>query len=86
MAGTPAGLSRLAAAGFVLAREGAFALVYPPAEAIPALAVNLGTRAASLDLAPIEGADAGAADDAGPLLSDIDFAAFSHSALARIDN
>ena len=57
---------------------------YPAAEPIPALATNLGTRAATLELAPIDTSDAGVADYAGPLLSDIDFAAFSQSALTRI--
>jgi len=57
---------------------------YPDAQPIPALAVNAESRAASLDLAPIDPADDGAGDYAGPLLSDLDFAAFSHSALVRI--
>jgi hypothetical protein len=42
------------------------------------------THAARLELDPIDPADAGASDYAGPLLSDVDFAAFSHSALVRI--
>ncbi|GAA4128102.1 hypothetical protein GCM10022215_39250 [Nocardioides fonticola] len=42
------------------------------------------TRAASLELAPIDPDDDGAGDYAGPLVSDLDFAAFSHSALVRI--
>ncbi|MDN5745823.1 MAG: hypothetical protein L0H31_11950 [Nocardioidaceae bacterium] len=42
------------------------------------------SRAAHLDLAAIDAEDAGVADYAGPLLSDIDFAAFSKSALVRI--
>ena len=42
------------------------------------------TRAASLELAPIDPADDGLGDYAGPLLSDLDFADFSHSALARM--
>jgi hypothetical protein len=42
------------------------------------------TRAASLELAPIDPADDGLADYAGPLLSDVDFGAFSRSALVRI--
>jgi hypothetical protein len=57
---------------------------YPAAEPIPALAVNGGSRAATVELAPIDVSDSGLADYAGPLLSDVDFAAFSHSALARI--
>lgn len=42
------------------------------------------THAAHLELDPIDPADDGAADYAGDLLSDVDFAAFSHSALVRI--
>ena len=42
------------------------------------------TQAARLPLDPIDPADEGASDYAGPLLSDVDFAAFSHSALVRI--
>jgi hypothetical protein len=42
------------------------------------------THAAGLSLAPIDTADEGLADYCGPLLSDLDFAAFSHSALVRI--
>ncbi|WP_183098915.1 hypothetical protein [Nocardioides pelophilus] len=57
---------------------------YPDAQGIPALAVNERTRAASLELAPIDPADEGAGDYAGPLLGDLDFSAFSHSALVRI--
>ncbi|HWU23859.1 MAG TPA: hypothetical protein VN088_20135 [Nocardioides sp.] len=57
---------------------------YPPVTGIPALAVNERSAAATLELAPIDPADEGASDYAGPLLSDIDFAAFSHSALVRI--
>lgn len=42
------------------------------------------SRAATVSLAPIDPADAGLADYAGPLLADLDFAAFSHSALVRL--
>ena len=42
------------------------------------------SRAASLDLAPVDPDDEGLGDYAGPLLSDLDFADFSHSALVRI--
>ncbi|MBO9521889.1 MAG: hypothetical protein J7518_10170 [Nocardioidaceae bacterium] len=42
------------------------------------------SHAALCDLAPIDAADPGLADYSGPLLSDLDFAAFSHSALVRI--
>lgn len=57
---------------------------YPEAQGIPALAVNEQSRAATLELAPIDPADEGNADYAGPLVSDVDFAAFSKSALVRI--
>jgi len=56
----------------------------PPAAAVPALAVVQATRVATLELAPIDPADEGAGDYSGPLVSDIDFGAFSHSALVRI--
>lgn len=42
------------------------------------------TRAAQLELDPIDPTDEGASDYSGPLLSDLDFGAFSHSALVRI--
>jgi hypothetical protein len=51
---------------------------------IPALAVIEATHAAALELDPIDDADEGARDYSGPLVSDIDFAAFAHSALTRI--
>jgi len=57
---------------------------HPPAQPIPALAIIAGTRAASWELTPIDPEDEGAADYRGPLLSDVDFSAFSHSALVRI--
>ena len=40
--------------------------------------------AARVGLAPIDPGDEGVPDYAGPLLSDVDFAAFSHAALVRI--
>ncbi len=40
--------------------------------------------AAGIDLDPIDPADEGLSDYAGPLLSDLDFGAFSHSALVRL--
>jgi hypothetical protein len=40
--------------------------------------------AATVELDPIDPGDDGAADYSGPLLSDVDFAAFSRSALVRI--
>ncbi|MEO6605299.1 MAG: hypothetical protein ABIN55_06770 [Aeromicrobium sp.] len=42
------------------------------------------SRAAALELADIDPTDDGAADYSGPVLADLDFAAFSHSALVRI--
>ncbi|MER7556276.1 hypothetical protein ABTZ46_05010 [Nocardioides sp. NPDC126508] len=57
---------------------------HPEAVAVPELAVNERSRAAGLELAPIDPSDDGAADYAGPLVSDLDLAAFSRSALARI--
>ncbi len=57
---------------------------YQPAEPSPLLAEMSVTRAASLELDVIDSSDDGAASYAGPLLSDVDFAAFSRSALTRI--
>jgi len=57
---------------------------YPDVEPIPLVAATSATLAASLELAPIDPADDGAADYSGPLLSDVDFGAFSKSALVRI--
>jgi hypothetical protein len=57
---------------------------HPEAQPIPALEIIAGSRAAHLDLAPIDPDDDGAADYTGPLLTDVDFGAFSHSALVRI--
>lgn len=57
---------------------------YPEAQAIPALEVVSQTRAATWELDPIDRTDEGQADYSGPLLSDFDFAAFSHSALVRM--
>ncbi|MDT0202711.1 hypothetical protein [Nocardioides sp. AE5] len=57
---------------------------HPPVSGIPLLAVNEASRAASLELAPIEPGGPGLDDYAGPLLSDLDFTAFSHAALVRI--
>jgi hypothetical protein len=42
------------------------------------------SRAAGLELTPIDPDDDGAADYAGPLVTDVDFAAFSRSALIRL--
>ncbi|MER7299897.1 hypothetical protein ABTX24_09615 [Nocardioides sp. NPDC127514] len=57
---------------------------HPEAVAIPELAVNERSRAAGLELAPIDPSEDGSADYAGPLVSDLDLAGFSHSALVRI--
>ncbi|MBB4854839.1 hypothetical protein HNP40_002231 [Mycobacteroides chelonae] len=57
---------------------------YPAVSAIPALDVVGRSLAAGWELGGIDTSDAGAADYSGPLLSDLDFGAFSHSALVRI--
>jgi len=51
---------------------------------IPALAEVRATNAASLLLDPIDESEEGRANYTGALLSDLDFAVFSHSALVRI--
>jgi len=56
----------------------------PAVEPIPALAVNQRSRAARLELDEIDRDQEGKADYAGDLVDDIDFTAFSHSALVRI--
>jgi hypothetical protein len=57
---------------------------HPEVGPIPALARVAASRAASLVLEPIDPTDEGASDYAGPLVSDLDFTAFSHSALVRV--
>jgi hypothetical protein len=57
---------------------------YPAAESIPALDVVRQTRAATWELGAIDRSDEGLADYSGPLVSDLDFGAFSHSALVRM--
>jgi hypothetical protein len=57
---------------------------YPPATSIPALEIVAQTRAATWELSPIDHSEQGLADYSGPLLSDLDFGAFSHSALVRM--
>ena len=57
---------------------------YPEAEPIPAVAVNAESQAALVELTPIDQSDEGLGDYSGPLLTDVDFAAFSRSALIRI--
>lgn len=55
-----------------------------PVEPIPALAVIQRTHVANLALDEIDATDDGASDYSGDLVSDIDFGAFSHSALVRL--
>src|ERR1700756_4791645 len=57
---------------------------YPAVSGIPALDAIRQTHAADLELDPIDPADEGESNYSGPLLSDFDFGAFSHSALVRI--
>ncbi len=57
---------------------------YPEVTGIPALDLVAQTKAATWELDSIDPSDEGQADYSGPLLSDIDFGAFSHSALVRI--
>ena len=57
---------------------------YPEAKSIPALDIVAQTRAATWELDAIDRSDDGLADYSGPLVSDLDFGAFSHSALVRM--
>jgi hypothetical protein len=57
---------------------------YLPAQSIPALDIVSQSRAATLALDPIDSTDEGLSDYSGPLVSDLDFGAFSHSALVRM--
>jgi hypothetical protein len=57
---------------------------HPEAQSIPAVDIIRETRAATWELDPIDPSDEGQPDYAGPLLSDLDFGAFSHSALVRL--
>ncbi|KUH80752.1 MULTISPECIES: hypothetical protein [unclassified Mycobacterium] len=57
---------------------------HPEVEDHPVLEVVGRSRAARTELDPIDPSDEGQADYSGPLLSDFDFAAFSHSALVRM--
>jgi hypothetical protein len=57
---------------------------YPEVPDLPVLDVIRRTRAAQTVLDTIDASDAGQSDYSGPLLSDFDFAAFSHSALVRM--
>ncbi len=57
---------------------------YPEVDFVPQLEIVAASRAYNTELAPIDPSDEGLADYSGPLLSDVDFGAFSHSALVRI--
>ncbi|MCW2765645.1 MAG: hypothetical protein JWO11_1604 [Nocardioides sp.] len=57
---------------------------HPEVSGIPALALVQHTHAANLVLDPIDPVSEGLADYTGPLVSDLDFAAFSKSALVRL--
>jgi hypothetical protein len=57
---------------------------HPEAQSIPALDVVRQKRAATWELDAIDRSEEGQADYSGPLLSDFDFGAFSHSALVRM--
>lgn len=57
---------------------------FPPVQGIPALDVVRRSRAAGWELDPIDAEDEGQSDYTGPLLDDVDFTAFSHSALVRL--
>ncbi len=57
---------------------------YPPAQSIPAMEIVSETLAANWQFDPIEPSEEGLADYSGPLVSDFDFEAFSHSALVRM--
>ncbi|MCV7257594.1 hypothetical protein [Mycobacterium shimoidei] len=57
---------------------------YPPAQGIPAVDTVRRTYAATWELDAIDPSEEGLADYSGPLVSDLDFSAFSHSALVRM--
>lgn len=60
---------------------------HPPVEPLAPYFTIAATRAATLELAPIDPSDpsdGGASDYSGPLVSDVDFGSFSQSALVRI--
>lgn len=57
---------------------------HPPAAPHPGLASVASSRAAAVVLDPIDASDPGLAAYDGPLLADLDFADFSHSALVRL--
>ncbi|MCF6387521.1 hypothetical protein L2K20_11095 [Mycobacterium sp. MBM] len=57
---------------------------YPEVPFIPEMDLVAATHAHSCELDPIDPDDEGESDYSGELLADVDFAAFSHSALVRI--
>ena len=57
---------------------------YPEIDDHPVIDVMRRTRAARIELDPIDVDDEGRSDYSGELVSDVDFATFSHSALVRI--
>ncbi|MCW2752750.1 MAG: hypothetical protein JWQ32_161 [Marmoricola sp.] len=57
---------------------------YPPVVESDGCVALTSSRAAATQLDPIDAGDEGQADYSGPLMSDLDFSAFSHSALVRI--
>ena len=57
---------------------------YPEVPFIPAMDVVAASHAHQCELDPIDPSGEGLADYSGPLLADVDFGAFSHSALVRI--
>src|ERR1700742_3403565 len=57
---------------------------YPEVDGIPAMDIVAETRAARWELGAIDHSDEGLADYSGPVVSDFDFTAYSHSALVRM--
>lgn len=57
---------------------------HPPVSESAGCTLLRGSVAATVELDPVDRAEPGKCDYTGPLLSDLDFAAFSHSALVRI--
>jgi hypothetical protein len=57
---------------------------YPIVAPLPAYHAIKRTQAARLELDPIDPRGSGASDYSGPLVGDLDFGAFSHSALVRL--
>ena len=57
---------------------------HPAVDFIPQLDIVAATNAHNVVLEPIDPEEEGRADYSGPLVSDVDFGAFSHSALVRI--